>query len=856
VPKSPSLDIWELKNNTTTLPGLVKPKSTKDFEGSRQKRALKSISQNLWSFTNSSTSLCHKTSDLKAKSRAIKSYWNEVSARDILSNSHNSHRKSPAVYDPPSDGDSNSDSEVFRLNLVTPPDLISPLSKDYDSGQCQNGPIDLKSKPQLSSQSLSKDTSLPVLSPKLGWSWSKNQQKDQTSKSDSIWEVCNSEFLRQLAKKGSLADEKPALEDKNSGDKPFQSKARSNIRFSGLLKRSTASCLDDEEYFLELREERSTNINSKCLLSGILESTPESNRGTTLQRILSIVPGGSRTFNDPEHCTVISPCDGSKSLYFERLRRQATTLRRSQHKHKRKWGTQTHDTVLKEINIVGDVMGKRTYWRAFRFNKGRTNPWKELVLSLIWTTIFLCLHKNYLDLGTKLFGRTIDPWFSNSFINYFTVALGFLLYMQAGVSSERWWEGRVHWQLIIEKSKRLAVLLNTHVDCLRLSRTGTRMIEAYIICARCFMQDYSDSVWRVTLSELLDDNRVDEIMMQPRRLRSLCILYGLQRLICVCIDYRILSMQVIRDINPIIMSMGRSLDICNRVRTTKLPLVIAMHLQLMLLVYVAFLPMVLVGALKYSQWEFVPLTKISYIDIYIYVIITAYAFFGLSRMALDIDNPFSFTRENHSFGFWGFYEYWSSEERKNLRSIFGLRSERVGRKEINCNGLYGMKWDSSKLRPLVEAAIECEPQESSNLYGRTEQIRQQLLINSRTLSNFSNLCLTATDRDCSLITLGSCSWSGTLDEVQCQARRSSSDDQGTNLNKKTLKNVARNFTITLPTTPTYQSRESLFQSRHRLSPETQENFGSIIFSHEVCSPSSENQPGSLENGGRFKNLDD
>merc|ERR1711920_332241 len=97
-----------------------------------------------------------------------------------------------------------------------------------------------------------------------------------------------------------------------------------------------------------------------------------------------------------------------------------------------------------------------------------------------------------------------------------------------------------------------------------------------------------------------------------------------------------------------------------------------MHLQLMLVLYVAVLPMVLVGASKYSQWEFVALTKINWIDIYIYVIITAYAFFGLSRMALDIDNPFSFSRENHSFGFWGFYQYWSIIEIDCLRTIFGF----------------------------------------------------------------------------------------------------------------------------------------------------------------------------------------
>merc|ERR1719250_226654 len=99
--------------------------------------------------------------------------------------------------------------------------------------------------------------------------------------------------------------------------------------------------------------------------------------------------------------------------------------------------------------------------------------------------------------------------------------------------------------------------------------------------------------------------------------------------------------------------------------------------------------MTLVGVHKHPQYKFVALTKINFVDIYIYVIIIAYAFFGLSRMALDINNPFSFTRENHSFGFWGFYEFWCAVEMKNITTIFGFRSERTGRNEINGNGSYG-----------------------------------------------------------------------------------------------------------------------------------------------------------------------
>merc|ERR1719510_1794759 len=110
--------------------------------------------------------------------------------------------------------------------------------------------------------------------------------------------------------------------------------------------------------------------------------------------------------------------------------------------------------------------------------------------------MFLCVHKSYFDWGTKFLGLTVDPWFNWSFMQYFGAALGFLLWMQAKVSSARWWEARVQWQLIIKNSKRLTVLLNTHLHCPRLSRWGTRMIMALLICMRNSMQDKYDVVWQ------------------------------------------------------------------------------------------------------------------------------------------------------------------------------------------------------------------------------------------------------------------------------------------------------------------------------------------------------------------------
>jgi len=388
------------------------------------------------------------------------------------------------------------------------------------------------------------------------------------------------------------------------------SRNKSNVSSSGNLNHSIPIHLPAEDYSIALKKaswsRESTNYHG--LLDGILRSIPDSPRHESF--ITKILPISLRSSIPSSPTYKLNPLS-SESLYWERQMRWETARRRSPKKLKRKWSKQTVTNILKLMEIVRRVMDKKSYYTVFRYNNGRTNPRKELILSLIWTTMLLCFHKEYEDWGTKFLGFTIDPYFSLSFIHYFGIALGFLLYMQAKASSARWWEGRVQWQTIIENSKRLAVLLNTHLQCPRLSRYGTRMIIANLICMRNCMQDKYDDVWQEELLKILDWKTVDKIMDQPRRLRYLSVLYGFQRIIWVCIDHKLLPREVIRDINPTIVTISNSLGACNRIRITKLPWIIAVHLQLMLFVLIGVLPLSLVGIQKQGNWEFVNITKYS-----------------------------------------------------------------------------------------------------------------------------------------------------------------------------------------------------------------------------------------------------
>jgi len=741
--------------------------------------------------------------------------------------------KTPTAIWSQSDTSSITDAELYYLKTESLPVVKVVKNKDSISAWSKHRQTNLHStKKSAKFESLKRDTTWPKLDPNVLQS---KQLMDETSKtvSSQFKNSCKPECI--LKKENSieyLEEDELILRTPRIAFNSSTPRDVSNNKFSSSLDRSTARCFDEDEYFQEMKDVRSTKSspNSRYLLSGILASTLDStNRGSVFSKLKRIQANGPKLKAQPSYESTLattvdgSGSDGSQSFYWERFMRQVTVRRRSEHKRKKIWQQQTIDSVAKEINLVDKVMDKKTYYAVFRLNNGRTNPWQELVLSLVWTTVFLCLHKDYLNLGERWLGCAIDPWFSSSFINYFSIALGFLLYMQADLSSARWWEGRVHWQMIIQKSKRLAVLLNTHLSCLRLSRAGTRMIIAHIICVRNYIQEKSDPVWRQELLQVLDMNVVKQIMKQPRRLRYLGILYGFQRLIQVCIQNRILEKQVIRDINPTIISMGRSLGTCNRVRSTRLPWVIAMHLQFMLFVYIAVLPMTLVSVQNYKQWEFVALTKINFVDIYIYVLIIAYAFFGLSRMALEIDNPFSFTRENHSFGFWGFYEFWSAQEIFNVRSIFGWRTNRVGAKG---NAIYGSNWVSSKLKILIECAINCKLSEFSNLYGRTEQIRQQLE-QQETSSTLPNVNFTESEGEFSSFTLASCS-EPELVEI---GDRSISEDRAKSQKRK-KRRVEQKFPLTPPKTQSPRKNEGSILKKYTPKPETADIFVSITNSFQ------------------------
>jgi len=374
----------------------------------------------------------------------------------------------------------------------------------------------------------------------------------------------------------------------------------------------------------------------------------------------------------------------------------------------RKWEKRDIGRMRHKINMI---IGRKSYYHSFIKNDGRANPWRSMLALFLWTSLVLCIDNSYLAFGKRYLGIDVDLSFASNIHQLLGIGLGFLLYMQAAVSSTRWWNGRIEWQRIMEKNRRLTILLNTHLGCISLAKYGTRMIAAYTICVWSFLQDKCDWTWREELSQFLKVKTVARIMASSRRLRPLSVTYAFQRLIDLCIHYRVLEKEVVRDINPILVSLGESFDSCNRCRIAQLPWIMAVHLDFVVFGFVALLPLTLLGRSsqepdKVHKLVEVNVTDTSFIGVYLYVLIIGYAFYGLYTMAVDIEDPFSYKKESHSFGLWGLIEYWTALNITDIRHILGFHIDKNEQGRMNANGEYGDYWTVVRLQSAIKKALQ------------------------------------------------------------------------------------------------------------------------------------------------------
>merc|ERR1719233_891677 len=125
------------------------------------------------------------------------------------------------------------------------------------------------------------------------------------------------------------------------------------------------------------------------------------------------------------------------------------------------------------------------------------------------------------------------------------------------------------------------------------------------------------------------------MQIKRRRTRAIFCLYACQRVIEVMVKHRLILRPLVRDINPRIFKLSKFAGECSRIRWTRVPFQYIVHIRFVLLLYMMFLPLLLMG-INGMTWPVLTF----------YLLLISYAYGGLESMATSILNPFG-DEESH-----------------------------------------------------------------------------------------------------------------------------------------------------------------------------------------------------------------
>jgi len=262
---------------------------------------------------------------------------------------------------------------------------------------------------------------------------------------------------------------------------------------------------------------------------------------------------------------------------------------------------------------------------------GRTCPWKPMFLLLIWCFVLYLLHG---------FGRGYLPGFDftmNSWLyKVVGVSVGFLLKTQAMVANDRWWEARKNWEHLMLRMRLLCLYLVSVAECAELRREVLTYAQGATICIKNYLMDIADDVWESQLEMVLSKEDCERVMKYRPRIRWTFCLYASQRVIEYMVKTGILPAACVRDLNPQLLKLSNDASNCARIRLTQIPWSYIMHVRLLLMIYMMYVPLLLVG-----------LPEMTWGVIVFYFLPIAYAFAGLESMSSEILNPFTQSESDH-----------------------------------------------------------------------------------------------------------------------------------------------------------------------------------------------------------------
>jgi len=277
------------------------------------------------------------------------------------------------------------------------------------------------------------------------------------------------------------------------------------------------------------------------------------------------------------------------------------------------------------------MFGNEKWFRVCCTLQGRTLPWQPMFLLAFWVVALFLLHAY----GTGLlygFDYEVSSWM----YRLFGISVGFLLKQHATIANDRWDEARKVWEDIIDTTRTLAIILVSTSECRSLLREAVSHVIGCPICIKNYIMGNDDEAWKLELMMVLPEENCVRIMKCRKRVRATFCLYACQRVVETLIKYELLARPVVRDINPAILKLSQFTGDCSRIRYTQVPYGYFLHIRCLLVLYLMFLPLMLVG-IPGIQWE----------AIIIYLVLISYSYAGLESMATEILNPFDRDESDH-----------------------------------------------------------------------------------------------------------------------------------------------------------------------------------------------------------------
>lgn len=196
--------------------------------------------------------------------------------------------------------------------------------------------------------------------------------------------------------------------------------------------------------------------------------------------------------------------------------------------------------------------------------------------------------------------------------------LGFLIVFRTNSSSNRYWEGRSHWGMMINSSRSLARFAQTY-----LAPAGdlALLIAGYALCVKQTLRGSRD------LAEA-EIYLPEEVFQRAQRFGNppTAVAGAMSRWFSVRYRAGLIDSQQVRHAEDMIARLVDSQGGCEKISKTPLPFVYAVMIKQLILLYLATFPLVVCD--RMGWWT--PL----------FVSVIAFGFFGIEEAGVEIEDPF------------------------------------------------------------------------------------------------------------------------------------------------------------------------------------------------------------------------